>query len=88
MCHQNNYDNWRRCIIVVKKVCEQILKNIFNKNDNDVGLLRSVKKVWIMGLVMSHTYNLSHACKSTLHQWPYLLAYALCNSNVRQAVIA
>ena len=47
MCHQNNYDNWRRCIIVVKKVCEQILKNIFNKNDNDVGLLRSVKKVWI-----------------------------------------
>ena len=49
-----------------------------------------------MGLVMSHTYNLSHAylshtphCKArTLHQWPYLLAYALCNSNVRQAVIA
>ena len=46
MCHQNNYDNCRRCI-VVKKVCEQVSKNIFNKNDNNVGLLRTVKKLWI-----------------------------------------
>ena len=67
MCHQNNYDNCRRCIIVVKKVCEQVSKNIFNKNDNDVGWLRSVKKsmdckkntcihTFFMGLVLSHTY--------------------------------
>ena len=25
----------------------QVSKNIFNKNDNNVGLLRTVKKVWI-----------------------------------------
>ena len=43
MCNQNNYDNCRRWI-VVKKVCEQVSKNIFNKNDNNVGLLRTVKK--------------------------------------------
>ena len=46
-------------------------KNISNKNDNNVGLLRTVKKYGYkkntannkigMGLVMSHTYNLSHA---------------------------
>ena len=69
MCHQNNYDNCCRCI-VVKKVCEQVSKNIFNKNDNNVGLLRTVKKYGYkkntannkigMGLVMSHIYNLSH----------------------------
>ena len=48
----------------------QVSKNIFNKNDNNVGLLRTVKKYGYkntannkkgMGLVMSHTYNLSHA---------------------------
>ena len=39
-------NNCCRCI-VVKKVCEQVSKNIFNKNDNNVGLLRTVKKVWI-----------------------------------------
>ena len=54
-----------------KKVCEQVSKNIFNKNDNNVGLLRTVKKYGYkknrannkigMGLVISHTYNLSHA---------------------------
>ena len=48
MCHQNNYDYCCRCIVhEVKKVCEQVSKNIFNKNDNNVGLLRTVKKVWI-----------------------------------------
>ena len=53
MCHLNNYDNCRKCIVhdtlvhEVKKVCEQVSKNIFNKNDNNVGLLRTVKKVWI-----------------------------------------
>ena len=49
----------------------QVSKNIFNKNDNNVGLLRTVKKYGYkkntannkigMGLVISHTYNLSHA---------------------------
>ena len=39
-------NNCCRCI-VEKKVCEQVSKNIFNKNDNNVGLLRTVKKVWI-----------------------------------------
>ena len=48
-----------------------------------------------MGLVMSHTYNLSHVylshtphCIAPYISGPYLLAYALCNSNVRQTVIA
>ena len=50
-----------------------------------------------MGLVMSHTYNLSHAYLShTPHtvKHPTSVALsigihiALCNSNVRQAVIA
>ena len=31
----------------ITKVNEQVSKNIFNKNDNNVGLLRTVKKVWI-----------------------------------------
>ena len=45
----------------------QVSKNIFNKNDNNVGLVRTVKKYGYkkntannkigMGLVMSHTYH-------------------------------
>ena len=34
-------------IITLLTLCKQVSKNIFNKNDNNVGLLRSVKKVWI-----------------------------------------
>ena len=30
-----------------KKSVNKYQKNIFNKNDNNVGLLRTVKKVWI-----------------------------------------
>ena len=70
-------------------------------------MLRTVKKYGYkkntannkigMGLVMSHTYNLSHAYLShTPHtvKHPTSVALsigihiALCNSNVRQAVIA
>ena len=55
----------------------QVSKNIFNKNDNNVGLLRTVKKYGYkkntannkigMGLVISHTYNLSHTYLSHTH---------------------
>ena len=31
----------------LSKLIQQVSKNIFNKNDNNVGLLRTVKKVWI-----------------------------------------
>ena len=53
-------------------ISQQVSKNICNKNDSDVGLLRTVKNMYGykknrannkigMGLVISHTYNLSHA---------------------------
>ena len=54
-------NNCCRCI-VEKKVCEQVSKNIFNKNDNRRVAQSSCQYNKIgMGLVMSHTYNLSHA---------------------------
>ena len=36
-------------VVIEKKIAVflQVSKNIFNKNDNNVGLLRTVKKVWI-----------------------------------------
>ena len=58
--------------IVVKKCVNKYQQTFSIKiNDNNVGLLRTVKKYGYkkntannkigMGLVMSHTYNLSHA---------------------------
>ena len=57
---------------------KQVSKNIFNKNDNNVGLLRTVKKVWIQEEHrMSHTYNLSHACLSHTHTVKHPTSVAL-----------
>ena len=68
-------------------MCEQVSKNIFNKNDNNVGLLRTVKKYGYkkntannkigMGLVMSHTYNLSHAYLNHTHTVKHPTSVAL-----------
>ena len=54
------------CIVVVKNVCEQVSKNIFNK----IGI----------GLVMSHTYNLSHAYFSHTHTVKHPTSVALLSA--------
>ena len=38
---------YRKLIIIALKLITQVSKNIFIKNNNNVGLFRTVKKVWI-----------------------------------------